>query len=59
MEDFRCGRDFASWLGLTPKQHSSGGKTRLGKVSKRGQRDLRRLADQWGDGRDPASDERE
>ena len=42
-EDFRCGRDFAAWLGLTPKQHSSGGKARLGKVSKRGQRDLRRL----------------
>ena len=43
MEDFRCGRDFAAWLGLVPKQHSSGGKARLGKVSKRGQRDLRRL----------------
>ena len=42
-EDFRCGRDFAAWLGLTPKQHSSGGKARLGKVSKRGQRDGRRL----------------
>lgn len=43
MEDFRCGRDFASWLGLTPRQHSSGGKARLGKLSKMGQRDLRRL----------------
>ena len=42
-EDFRCGRDFAAWLGLVPKPHSSGGKARLGKVSKRGQRDGRRL----------------
>ncbi len=42
-EDFRCGWDFAAWLGLVPKQHSSGGKARLGKVSKRGQRNLRRL----------------
>jgi len=37
------GRDFAAWIGLTPKQNSSGGKERLGKVSKMGQRDLRRL----------------
>ena len=43
METFRNGRDFAAWLGLTPRQHSSGGKERLGKVSKMGQRDLRRL----------------
>lgn len=43
MEDFRCGRDFAAWLGLVPLQKSSGGKARLGKVSKMGQRDLRRL----------------
>ena len=43
MEDFRCGRDFASWLGLTPRQYSSGGKARIGKLSKMGQRDLRRL----------------
>ncbi len=40
---FRCGRDFAAWLGLVPKQHSSGGKERLGKVSKAGQVDIRRL----------------
>lgn len=43
MEGFNSGRDFAAWLGLTPRQHSTGGKERLGKVSKMGQRDLRRL----------------
>lgn len=43
MDIFRCGRDFAAWLGLVPKQHSSGGKARLGKVSKEGQIDIRRL----------------
>jgi transposase len=40
---FSKGRDFAAWIGLTPKQNSSGGKERLGKTSKMGQRDLRRL----------------
>ena len=40
---FKCGRDFAAWMGLTPRQHSSGGKARLGRTSKMGQRDLRRL----------------
>ncbi len=43
MEMFRCGRDFAAWLGLVPRQHSSGGKQRLGRVSKAGQSDIRRL----------------
>ena len=43
METFRRGRDFAAWLGLVPRQHSTGGKARLGKISKMGQRDLRRL----------------
>lgn len=43
MESFRRGRDFAAWLGLVPKQHSTGGKPRLGKTSKMGQRDIRRL----------------
>ncbi len=43
MENFRCGRDFAAWCGLVPRQHSTGGKARLGKISKMGQRDLRRL----------------
>lgn len=42
-ESFARGRDFSAWLGLAPKQHSSGGKERLGRTSKMGQRDLRRL----------------
>jgi transposase len=40
---FRSGREFAAWLGLVPAQHSSGGKARLGKISKRGDAELRRL----------------
>ena len=43
MEIFRRGRDFAAWVGLVPKQHSTGGKQRLGRTSKMGQRDIRRL----------------
>ena len=43
LQAFRCGRDFAAWLGLVPKQYSSGGKQRLGRMSKAGQRDIRRL----------------
>ncbi|GAB6052508.1 IS110 family transposase [Magnetospira thiophila] len=43
MEHFRNGRDFAAWLGLVPRQFSSGGKARLGRVSKAGQSDIRRL----------------
>lgn len=43
MESFRRGRDFAAWLGLVPRQHSSGGKERLGRISKSGQADIRRL----------------
>lgn len=43
MEEFRRGRDFAAWLGLVPRQHSTGGKPQLGKTSKMGQRDIRRL----------------
>jgi len=43
MAQFKCGRDFAAWLGLVPRQYSSGGKERLGRVSKAGQRDIRRL----------------
>jgi transposase len=42
-ETFARGRDFAAWLGLTPRQNSSGGKVRLGRISRMGQRDLRRL----------------
>jgi transposase len=36
-------REFAAFLGLTPKQHSSGGKSRLGRISKMGNRELRKL----------------
>ena len=43
MDQFRCGRDFAAWLGLVPRQFSSGGKERLGRTSKAGQADIRRL----------------
>lgn len=43
MDGFRQGRDFSAWLGLVPRQHSSGGKQRLGRTSKSGQRDIRRL----------------
>ncbi|MET3778173.1 transposase [Rhizobium alvei] len=43
MGNFRCGRDFAAWLGLVPRQFSSGGKQRLGRISKTGQSDIRRL----------------
>lgn len=40
---FNTGRDFAAWLGLVPRQHSTGGKQRLGRITKMGQRDVRRL----------------
>jgi transposase len=40
---FRSGRHFAAWLGLTPKQHSTGGKHRLGKISREGNERLRQL----------------
>jgi transposase len=43
IETFRRGRDFAAWLGLTPVQHSTGGKERLGRTSRMGERTLRRL----------------
>jgi len=38
---FRSGRDFSAWIGLVPKQNSSGGKEKLGSISKRGDRYLR------------------
>lgn len=41
MESFRNGRDFAAWLGLVPRQLSSGGKERLGRITKAGQADIR------------------
>jgi transposase len=40
---FRSGRNFSAWIGLVPKQHSSGGKDRLGSISKQGDRYLRGL----------------
>lgn len=40
---FRSGREFAAWLGLVPKQNSSGGKERLGRISRQGNRYSRRL----------------
>ena len=40
---FRSGRDFSAWIGLVPKQNSSGGKDRLGNISKRGDRYQRSL----------------
>jgi transposase len=43
MTAFKRARDFAAWVGLVPRQHSSGGKPVLGAISKMGQRDIRRL----------------
>ena len=43
MHGFRCGRDFAAWLGLVPTQGSTGGRSKLGPTSRMGQRDIRRL----------------
>jgi transposase len=40
---FRSGRNFSAWVGLVPKQHSSGGRERLGSISKQGDRYLRSL----------------
>jgi transposase len=40
---FKSGRDLAAWIGLVPKQYSTGGKARLGGISKQGDRYLRRL----------------
>lgn len=43
MAQFKTGRDFAAWLGFVRRQHSSGGKERLGRMTKAGQADIRRL----------------
>jgi transposase len=40
---FKTARDFAAWLGLVPRQHSTGGKTRLGRITKTGNREIRKL----------------
>jgi len=42
-ETFKQGRDFAAWIALSPLQHSTGGKQKLGATSKMGERTLRRL----------------
>lgn len=42
-KQFRTGRDLAAWLGLTPQNHSSGGKEKLGRITKKGDRYLRKL----------------
>ncbi len=43
MSNFKCGRNFSAWLGLDPRQHSTGGRQILGRTSKMGQKDIRRL----------------
>jgi transposase len=40
---FASGRDFAAWLGLTPRDHSTAGKTRLGKITRAGDEALRSI----------------
>ncbi|WP_010518266.1 IS110 family RNA-guided transposase [Komagataeibacter oboediens] len=40
---FETARHFAAWLGLVPRQHSSGGKTRLGRITKTGNREIRKM----------------
>ena len=42
-QQFRCGRQFAAWIGLTPRQYSTGGKPRLGRITRRGDTYLRGL----------------
>src|SRR5436853_6830870 len=42
-ETFVRGRDFAAWLGLTPRQNSSGGKEKLGSITKQGNRYIRKM----------------
>jgi transposase len=42
-KSFRSGRNFSAWIGMVPKQHSSGGKNQLGNISKQGDRYLRGL----------------
>ena len=53
---FRSGRHFAAWLGLTPKDHSTAGKTRLGEITRAGDESLAQRAGGRGDRGDPASE---
>lgn len=50
---FRSGRDFSAWVGLVPKQNSSGGKDKLGRISKQGDRYLRKPIHSGRTRRDP------
>jgi hypothetical protein len=43
VNNFGSARDYAAWLGLTPKPHSTGGKQKVGRISKMGNRFIRRL----------------
>ena len=43
IRNFKDARHFAAWLGLVPRQHSTGGKTRLGRITKAGNREIRKL----------------
>jgi error-prone DNA polymerase len=43
IENFKSARHFAAWLGLVPRQRSTGGKTRLGRITKMGNREIRTL----------------
>jgi transposase len=43
IQNFRSARHFAAWLGLVPRQFSTGGKTRLGRITKAGNREIRKL----------------
>jgi transposase len=42
-ENFKSGRSFSAWIGLVPRQNSSGGKARLGRITKAGNPQIRRL----------------
>ncbi|MCY4128227.1 MAG: IS110 family transposase [Gammaproteobacteria bacterium] len=48
LTQFKNGREFAAWIGLTPREYSTGGQQRLGGITKMGQRDLRYLLVQGG-----------
>jgi transposase len=43
ISDFKSARHFAAWLGLVPRQHSTGGKTRLGRITRAGNAEIRKL----------------
>ncbi len=47
MSNFKAARDPAAWIGLTPKPHSSGGKDKLGKVTKMGNRVANGRSNRW------------